>query len=273
MPEGDSVFKLAGYLHRELCGRELVGGSVRGRADLTLAGSRLGEVYPQGKHLFIELDQELMLRSHLGVRGSWHGYACGETWQKPARQASIVLDIGERVFVCFNALQVEVLRAGGIRHRQFLAELGPDLIDAMPDFVQIVGRARRLMVGGKPIADALLDQGIACGIGNVYKSEVLFLEGYHPATRLGQLSDASVLALYRRAHALLRRNLRGGMRMTRWANDDAGDLWVYRRAGHPCLQCSSVIRSMRLGVQQRATFWCPTCQPEPAGYPDHPAFD
>jgi len=270
MPEGDTVFKLAGYLQRELSGRELAAGSVRGRSDLVLAGLCLGEVYPRGKHLFIELDQDRLLRSHLGVRGSWHGYAPGEAWQKPVRQAAIVLDIGERVFVCFNALQVEVLRTDGLRHRHLVARLGPDLIDDAPDLALLVRRARQLAAGCSAIADVLLDQRIACGIGNVYKSEVLFLAGCHPALQLEQVSDATLAALYRRANALLRRNLRGGPRITRSANDDAGELWVYRRSGRPCLSCASEIQSMRLGAQQRATYWCPGCQPEPAPYPEDP---
>ena len=112
MPEGDTVFKLAAYLAPQLQDRRLVAGLVRTTATLDLAGCRVGGVFAHGKHLFIELDDQRLLRSHLGMWGSWHAYAPREPWQKPRRQAAIVLDTGERLFVCFNPLQVEVLRQG-----------------------------------------------------------------------------------------------------------------------------------------------------------------
>jgi endonuclease-8 len=263
MPEGDTVFKLAGYLRPHLGGRQLVAGKVRGSPDAVLAGVCIGDVYARGKHLFIELDQSRLLRSHLGMRGSWHGYAPGEPWQKPLRQASIVLDTGERIFVCFNALQVEILRNGGVRRRTFDVTLGPDLLVGSLDIETILRRARELADPGMPVADVLLSQRIASGIGNVYKSEVLFLETCHPATPLVRVADADLVGLYRQASRLLRRNRQGGPRVTRWANDDAGRLWVYGRTGQHCLRCGCVIRSSKLGVRRRSTFWCPRCQPGP----------
>lgn len=260
MPEGDTVFKLASYLRAELGGRRLAAGAVRGRPDAELAGARIGEVYARGKHLFIELGGGRLLRSHLGMWGSWHGYQPSERWQKPRRQASIVLDLGERVFVCFNALQVEILRDAGVRQRRLDVVLGPDLLAPAPGFETIVRRARELAAADTPIVDILLDQRIACGVGNVYKSEVLFVAGRHPQTPLGALDDQALLALYRQAARLLRRNVHGGPRVTRRANDQAGRLWVYGRGGRPCLRCDTPIESARLGRGQRSTFWCPACQ-------------
>jgi len=260
MPEGDTVFKLAGYLRRELRGRELVTGSVRSSQPVDLAGRRVVGVSSHGKHLFIEFDNGLQLRSHLGMWGSWHGYAPMEQWQKPRRQAAIVLDIGERVFVCFNPLQVEVLRPTGVRRRRLGVALGPDLLAPEPDLDTILIRVRTLTVEDAPIVDVLLDQRIASGIGNVYKSEVLFLGGLDPRETIGSLGDGKILDLYRRASDLLGRNLSGGPRVTRRAGDAAGPLWVYGRTGQPCLKCDDLIRSSRLGRGQRSTFWCPTCQ-------------
>ena len=269
MPEGDTVFKLAGYLRPHLRGRQLVAGKVRELPGAALAGVCIGDVYARGKHLFIELDQSRLLRSHLGMQGSWHGYAPGEPWQKPLRQASIVLDTGLRIFVCFNALQVEVLRNGGVRQRTFDVTLGPDLLAGPLDYETILRRARELADPGMPIADVLLSQRIASGIGNVYKSEVLFLETSHPATPLVRVADTELVGLYRQASRLLRRNRHGGPRVTRWANDDAGRLWVYGRSGQQCLRCGCVICSAKLGVRLRSTYWCPRCQPGPvADSPD-----
>jgi len=260
MPEGDTVFKLAEYLRRDLQDRELVTGFLRTSQPVDLAGRRIVGVSAHGKHLFIDLDNGLQLRSHLGMWGSWHGYAPRESWQKPRSQAAIILDIGERVFVCFNPLQVEVLRRAGVRRRRLDIALGPDLLAPEPDLGTILIRVHALTVDNAPIVDVLLDQRIASGIGNVYKSEVLFLGGLDPRATIGSLGDGKILGLYRCASDLLGRNLSGGPRVTRRARDAAGTLWVYGRTGRPCLKCHDLIQSSRLGRGQRSTFWCPTCQ-------------
>jgi endonuclease-8 len=261
MPEGDTIHKLAGYLRPALQGRELLAGYARTTETVDLAGSRMDRVYSRGKHLFIELDDDRLLRSHLGMWGSWHVYAPGEPWQKPRRQGSIVLDTGERVFVCFNAMEVEILRRAGVRRRVLEATLGPDLLADHVSYADILLRARRFSADDTPILDVLLDQRVACGIGNVYKSEILFLDGSHPETPLARVSDERILQIYMLASRLLGRNTRGGPRVTRTANDNAGSLWVYGRGGKPCLRCDAVIRATRLGRALRSTYWCPGCQP------------
>ena len=193
--------------------------------------------------------------------GSWHGYAPGERWLRPKHRASIVVDLGERIFVCFNAQQVELLREGGVRHRQLALTLGPDLLRPIADYAAIAQRARALSDPQRLVADVLLDQKIACGMGNVYKSETLFLENRHPTTQLGAVDDHQLASLYERASRLLLQNTRGGPRVTRRAADDAGILWVYGRTGQPCLRCDTAIASQMLGAGQRSTYWCPHCQP------------
>ena len=260
MPEGDTVFKLAAFLRPELLGCALRNGSVYGPQRKKLDGFRVSDVYAHGKHLFIEFDGRRLLRSHLGMWGSWHSYAPDEPWQKPAHRAAIILDIGERLFVCFHPLQVEMLRHGGVSERRIEATLGPDLLAAEVDMASILARVHALGDARAPVVDLLLDQRIASGIGNVYKSEVLFLERIEPDLVIGRLDDKQVLALYRCARRLLRANIRGGPRITRRAADEAGSLWVYGRTGQRCLRCDGVITSGRIGRGLRSTFWCPSCQ-------------
>ena len=263
MPEGDTIFKLAAFLQAALAGRRLVGGTLRDNRAVDLTGSEVSDVYAHGKHLFIALDQGRLLRSHLGMWGSWHHYAPGEAWQRPARQASIVLDSGERIYVCFNALQVEMLRERGVRARKLGIVLGPDLMAGDVDIDGIIERTHALGGPDRPVADLLLDQRVACGIGNVYKSETLFVDRCHPATPLSALDDAHLRTLFARAADLLNANRRDGPRVTRRAADEAGRLWVYGRTGQPCLHCDTPIASMLFGRGQRSTYWCPQCQPEP----------
>jgi endonuclease VIII len=264
MPEGDTVFKLARYLLPELAGERVAHGQARlipSRQAVTLDGRVISTVYARGKHLFIAFDDGWTLRSHLGMRGSWHGYAPGEPWRRPRRRADVVVDIGRRLFACFNPLQVEWLREGGVRHRRLDVVLGPDLLAEPLDPVVMVQRLRQLADGGAPVVDVLLDQRIACGIGNVYKSEVLFLHGVYPRTPVRDCDDDLFAALYLEAARLLARNTRGGPRVTRWSNDDAGRLWVYGRTGRPCHRCDTGVVSAALGRGLRSTFWCPVCQP------------
>lgn len=260
MPEGDTISKLADYLGAALTGRDIISGFVSTTEIVNLTGTRIGRVFARGKHLFIELDAHCLLRSHLGMWGSWHAYVPGEAWEKPRRQGSIVLDVGERVFVCFNAAQVELMRSQGVRRRAVELMLGPDLLADAVAFDQIVYRARELVAGDTPIVDVLLNQRVACGIGNVYKSEVLFLDGCYPKRLLQHLSDARITNLYRLARKLLLGNTSGGPRVTRTANDEASRLWVYGRRGQSCLRCEDVIRAAKLGRNLRTTYWCPSCQ-------------
>ncbi|MCU0936370.1 MAG: formamidopyrimidine DNA glycosylase [Gammaproteobacteria bacterium] len=261
MPEGDTVAKLAAALGPLLAGAAPVRVEVRGAPSGALDGRRVEGVHAVGKHLFLAFEGGRLLRSHLGMYGSWHRYGRGEPWQRPARQASIVIDLGERVVVCFNAREVEVLRADGLRHRDLLARLGPSLAGPGPDLAAAVARARSTLEDATPLTDLLLDQRVASGVGNVYKSEVLFLEGLHPGKTLAATGDDRLAAVFARAADLMRQNLGGGPRVTRFDDPGSDPLWVYGRRGRPCLRCGSPIRYARTGRTQRSTYWCPRCQP------------
>jgi endonuclease-8 len=259
MPEGDTVFKLAAVLEDRLAGRRLTQGKA-GSPAVDLSGRRVLAVEAVGKHLLISLDDGRVVRSHLGMRGSWHWYPPGAAWLRSAGQARIVLDTGEAVFVCFSPKEVEILSAGGVRRRVLEARLGPDLLGGELPLVVIVARAREIAPPDAPVTDVLLDQRIACGIGNVFKSEVLFLERTAPAARVSGLSDDRLAALYRTAARLLRHNTGGGPRVTRPGGKGPGRLWVYRRRGQPCFRCGGPVRCARMGRDHRSTYWCPRCQ-------------
>lgn len=262
MPEGDTIHKIAKWLAPRLEGRRLRQVSMADPlAVMSCAGRRVAAVRALGKHLFVELDNAKAIRSHLGMYGSWHFYPPGETWSKPRSRASLVLRTAESDYVCFNAKEVEVVSIAGVRDRIIDARLGPDLIGEEIDPAELVERARQIMEPDDLVADVLLDQRVACGIGNVYKSEILFLQGCLPHGYLENVADDVLEACYATAADLLRRNLGGGKRVTRFDNDDAGRLWVYGRTGLPCHACDTPIASQRLGKHHRGTYWCPRCQP------------
>jgi endonuclease-8 len=192
--------------------------------------------------------------------GTWHRYREGETWRKPRCQASLELLTDDDVFVCFNAKEVELVATASVRERILKTRLGPDLIDAETNPRIVVRRARALLSAETPMVDVLLDQRVAAGIGNVYKSEVLFIRQCPPLRSLESINDTALEACYATAADLLRRNLGGGRRITRFERDDAGRLWVYGRGNLPCLRCGTRISYARLGKDLRGTYWCAGCQ-------------
>jgi endonuclease-8 len=261
MPEGDTLHKIANYLAPRLEAQTLVGVRMADAAAAkTCASRRVDGVHAHGKHLFIELDNGTALRSHLGMYGSWHRYAHNEPWRKPRRQASLVVTTENDEYVCFNAKEVELVAMPSVRERIIRGRLGPDLIADVIDPALLAVRAREFLDGDALIADALLDQRVAAGIGNVYKSEVLFIERLRPTLTLSEVSNDDLARCFATAADRLRRNLGGGKRVTRLENDGAGRLWVYGRHGLPCIECDTPIATRRLGRHHRGTWWCPSCQ-------------
>ena len=261
MPEGDTIHKIAAALRPRLEGAvvELAWLNPRNEGG-RLQPSIVGAVYARGKHLFIELGESQVVRSHLGMYGDWHRYRPGEPWRRPERQASLAIWTARDVFVCFNAKEVQVFGSGGITETNIHRRLGPDLLGTDVDFAVVTARAREFLAPDAPLVDLLLDQRVASGIGNVYKSEVLFIEKQSPFSMLGALVDDCVGRLFRRARQLLQQNLGSGPRITRFVNDTAGPVWVYRRAGRPCLRCDDEIQFSRAGRDLRAVYWCASCQ-------------
>jgi endonuclease-8 len=261
VPEGDTLHTIANYLKPRLERQTLKRVSM---ADAVAArrctSKRVEVVEARGKHLFITLENGTALRSHLGMHGSWHRYAHDEEWKKPRRQASLVIATETDEYVCFNAKEIELVNLASVRNRIVHGRLGPDLIADTFDSAVLVRRAREMLESDTLLADVLLDQRVASGIGNVYKSEVLFIERLRPDCTLKDVSDATLARCFETAADRLRRNTRGGKRVTRLENDGAGRLWVYGRRGQPCLECDTPIRSRRLGKHQRSTYWCPSCQ-------------
>lgn len=263
MPEGDTIHKLAAALKPELEGQRVLALALRGEPSASSQCGRITAVEARGKHLLIRFDDGRVLRSHLGMYGDWHRYAKGERWRRPARQASIRLETEQALYVCFNAREWQWLRDDCIAARTLRSRLRHDLLGSDFDVHGVIARAREFLEPDTPLVDVLLDQRVAAGIGNVYKSELLFLEGADPRLPLSNADDAQLQRFYERARHLLQANLGGGPRTTRDNRDGGGRLWVYGRKDQPCLRCGTPIRSAKLGKHLRSTYWCPVCQPPP----------
>ena len=256
MPEGDTIHRLANAMSPRLVGARLERVEMEQRE--VLRERVVTSVEAKGKHLLIGLG-DLYLRTHLGLHGSWHRYPRGVPWKRPVWQASLVLRTADDTFVCFNANDVDCIKSSRLALHRSLRTLGPDLLGPTIDVEVIVNRARAL-APFEPLANVLLVQRIASGIGNVYKSEVLFLTRHSPAARLSELSDDAVADIYRVARDQLLANVDRAIRTT---TETHPRLWVYGRSRQPCLRCQSPIAFARMG-RSRSTYWCPRCQPHAA---------
>ncbi len=214
----------------------------------------------RGKHLLVGFDAGLTLHTHLGMDGWWRlERSPGRPIARrgpPGRGMQVRLSTARFSAVEGDTPVVELLDPSGLRRHPVLRALGPDLCDVHPDLDETLRRLER-MDQTTPIAVVLLDQRPACGIGNVYRSEVLWAERVWPRTPLGSLGPKDRRRLYLAAHRSLRANLDRQPRRT-----VATGLAVYRRGGRACPRCRTIIRSEGLGEQARTVWWCPACQPE-----------
>lgn len=255
MPEGDTIHRTANRLRPALEGQPLVRfEAARLVGDQPRPGEVIDAVEAVGKHLLITFPRRLVLHTHMKMTGSWHLYRATERWRERRHLARAVIEVPGWVAVCFAAPVVQTYRdiAG---QPSPIAHLGPDLCLPDLDVGVVMARHRRLAGEWPTIAEALLDQRIACGVGNVFKSEVLWACRVSPFERPEQVDDGLTEQLWQTASKQLRRNLVGGPRTT-----VPGGLAVYGRERQPCRACGSIIEIRHHGEQARSTYWCPNCQ-------------
>lgn len=260
MPEGDTIHRAATRLKALLDGQVIQHAESQwlGEAAAKSLESRtIQAVTARGKHLLMTLDDGRVIHSHMGMTGSWHIYRPGELWQKPAHRAAIWLECPETCVVCFSPKQLEILTATAIRRHDYLNRLGPDLLASPATDEEVLTRFRQS--DNTPIGQAVMNQTIVSGIGNVYKSEVLFALRINPLTPVRGLSDAQILELVAKATDMMSRNLKGRPRTTRYSLD-AGRFYAYGRSGKPCYTCGTPIELIRQGDLGRTTYFCPQCQ-------------
>jgi endonuclease VIII len=264
VPEGDTIHKTARRLRETLAGRRVVRFELRrdprGVRPPT-AGTMVTDVDARGKHLLMHFDDGATLHTHMQLHGRWDVYPAGARWKRPAHRARVIVEVDDgSTAVCFDAPRVELTRDRAPR----VEHLGPDLCVAGVDLDTVLANVDAL-ASETPIGDALLDQRVAAGIGNVFKSEICWAGRVHPATPVSALGASTRRALYDTAHEMLISNVGPGRRTTY-----KGGLAVYGKARRPCPRCNRPIKSASTGTPARVTYWCDTCQPPPASGVDTP---
>ena len=265
MPEGDTVWLAARRLHDALAGRVLVRTDFRvpQHADADLRGRSVLEVVARGKHLLTRIEGGTTLHTHFRMDGTWHLYRPGDRWTGgPEWQVRAVLENPEWQAVGYRLPVVELLPTAD-EHR-VVGHLGPDVLGPDWDPEEAV---RRLEADPeREVGQALLDQRVLAGPGNLYRVEALFLEGTSPWARA---ADAPLRRLVDRLHRLMRANRDHWKQSTTGSLRPGEDHWVFERQGRPCRRCGTRVLSAEQGPapQQRLTYWCPHCQPGPAPAP------
>ena len=265
MPEGDTILRAARALGASLRGKRVTSfeSPLPRLAGADLSGRLVEDVEARGKNLLVRFDDGRALRTHMRMTGSWHLYRPNERWKKPARLARVVLATADAVAVCFNAPVVELLTARQLARHESLRRLGPDVLGESFDLSEAVRRIASS--GDRPLGQALLLQSALAGVGNIYKSEALFLCGLDPFAPVASFSGRDLARVVGKARELMSANLDGTPRKTRRTLDGAS-YWVYARSGKACFRCGTRIRMRRQGEAGRSTYWCPGCQPALAAH-------
>ncbi len=266
MPEGDALFRYAAMLRPVLEGQVILSARAHGPGPVPrvekVIGATVTEVRATGKNLLIRLDNDLVLRGHLRMYGSWEVYRNGEPWRKSPRAARLVLETELATVVNFNAPVVELLEQRALDHFAPVAALGPNLLADEFDVAEVLRRFRDPLLAGVTIGDAIMDQKIMAGVGNIWKHETLFRCGVNPWRTVGSLSDHELVALIAMARNLLLASVGKpnglGLRKRPRAH-------VYKRTGQLCYRCSTRLRAAPQGNDIRHTTWCPRCQPAAEG--------
>jgi endonuclease VIII len=244
MPEGDSLHRAARKL-QVLAGQRVEVETPHPRAAgkrlaERLDGLRLETVEAVGKNLLLRFEGGLVLRSHLRMSGRWRVEPRGA--RRSGRPWLVLRGVAHEA-VLWNGPVLELVRDDGARR------LGPDILDEPPDVQGMLDRLRAASQE-RQVGDALLDQRLVAGIGNVWKAESLWEARVSPWRSLAEVADAELVAVLEAAHALMRTSVAGGRRTRQ----------VYRRPGRACRRCGGLVRSHPQGDAARTAYWCPGCQ-------------
>jgi endonuclease-8 len=263
MPEGHTIHRAARRIRAAIGGKKLERVVARGpdlrlaRTEERLTGATVREIEARGKHLLIHFDNGLTVHSHLRMDGAWHIYRSGERWRKPASAAWLVLDSGEWQAVNFDGPILELAHTDELLRSTELTALGPDILVDPFDDTEFLRRMRANP--RREIGDALMRQRIVAGIGNIYKSESLFMSEIDPWRRVDDLTDDELITIRTTATRIMRDGVLDSRAIT-YAGPGRPGRWVYKRAGEPCRRCGTAVLSREQGDDRRITYWCTRCQ-------------
>lgn len=258
MPEGDTIRTAANRVGAALIGKQIESIETPhprfgkdGWPD-KLAGRKVSGVDAHGKHLMIRFEGGLTIHSHLRMSGAWGVYPRGKRWHRGGNSAWLVIRTADHEVVQFKGPVLELMTDGRARSDPRLAQLGPDVLAGEFDAAEFVRRLR-FDDQSRTLGDALLDQRIVAGIGNVWKAEGCWRAQIDPWRRLANVSDEEALRVIRAVRPPMFESVANGFPKSETVH-------VYKRSGAPCSRCQTKIRAHGQGDDNRTTYWCPGCQ-------------
>ncbi|HET9677994.1 MAG TPA: DNA-formamidopyrimidine glycosylase family protein [Solirubrobacterales bacterium] len=251
MAEGDTILRLARRFEGTLVGETVAASAPNPRGGAAgierLEGRRLEGVEARGKHFLLDFG-DLSLHSHLGMSGGWHLYREGARWRRPRTSAWALLSGGGWDAVQFGGPTLQVVPTVRLRRDPQLTRLGPDILAEEFEMDAVVAAMRADPTRG--LGDALLDQHLVAGIGNIFKSEASFAARIDPWRPVGDLSEEELRSILAAARTLMMEAVKSGRQPHK----------VYRRRQGTCPRCRGRISSRGQGDANRTTYWCPRCQ-------------
>ncbi|MFT4108762.1 Fpg/Nei family DNA glycosylase [Propionicimonas sp.] len=267
MPEGHVIHRLAAELDAAFAGRPVHVTSPQGRfaeAAALLDGAVLHTAEAYGKHLLLDFPSGHVVHIHLGLIGKLR-------WVRPGPvegAGTVRLRIESEAHAAELRGPQTCALVGPAEVAALVADLGPDPLrpDADPE-----RGWRRVHRSGRTIASLLMDQRVTAGVGNIYRAEVLYRQRISPDMPGNELSRVKWNRVWADLVELMPQGVRHGRidtvrpehtpeAMGRDPRVDAhgGEVYVYRRAGQPCLACGAEVRVRE--VEGRNLYWCPRCQ-------------
>jgi len=276
VPEGDTIYRTARALGRALIGKPVTGFATeyaqiaRANDDQSFVGQTIEQIEARGKWLLILLSSGQILATHMLMSGSWHIYRPGERWQESRSNARIVLETADFVAVAFRVPVARMYTAESLARERQIPPAASDVLRASFDVAAALQRLQSY--ADEELALVLLRQNVLAGVGNVFKSEICFLEGVSPFARVSSLPVGKLESIVATAQRLMAANVledsgnqivtfQGRKRRTTRSNNPGESLWVYGRKNEPCRRCGTPIERRLQGPNARSTYWCPVCQP------------
>ena len=265
---------MASALRTALVGRAVV------RFDATAvdgpppaSGRVVEHVWCRRRVVDVVWDDGFVLHTRMRFGGTWHVYRDGEPWRRSSAQANLAITVPGWVAVCFGPAELETYRELDAERHPAFGRCGPDVTVGHADVDTCVQRLLDYPDGDAPIGDVLLDPHVATGIGNVFRSEALYVCGLHPWAPVAELTDQECQRVMQRAAAMVRHSVEAASGLA--PVDTRESLLVYGRNGQRCDRCGDTVRVDRADSRDRLVYWCPGCQTahEPPPAADVPAVD
>ena len=264
MPEGHTVHRIANQFADLFVGLPIAISSPQGRftqESKAISGQVLRRAYAVGKQMFLEFDNDLTLRIHLGIYGKWQFHQ-SKTQPQIVGQVRARFSNGSTHVDLRGPTVCEVIEKPEVD--AVLRRLGPDPLNPNPKSIESNRFVSKVLSSSTEIGRLLMNQDVISGIGNVYRAELLFRHSIEPHIRGKALTSDQVQALWDDSVKLLRIGVKTGFMITRdelFAKHPSKEdrNWVYKREGKPCRQCQTEIKIELMAA--RKLYWCPTCQP------------